>query len=284
MLLALLLPIVSACVSVTADPRALVYDTDGIRVQTLDCLAATQAATAFRPAPGPSQEPALDPDAIRVVTWNIHKESDAGWEAELAALARRNDVLLLQEVSLSLDVQRVLHDAGLRWILASSFIRDETDIGVLTAIRAMPIASCTQRADEPIARIPKSVVLTWLRIAGTANTLAVANVHAINFTPTLDAYGAQLDALAGVLARHDGPVVLGGDFNTWSEERLTLLREIAGRLELREVKFADDRRSTFLDQQVDFVFVRGVDVVATLVTATKASDHNPVEAVLRIAR
>ena len=282
--LLLLLPLLAACVSLSADPRALVYETDGVKVQSLNCVAAMQTAAAFRPAPNTNAGLALDPKAIRIVSWNIHKEADAGWEDALAAIAKRNDVLLLQEVSLSGDLQGVLRGAGLRWILASSFIRDETDIGVLTASRTVPIASCTQRADEPLARIPKSVVITWLRIAGTQQTLAVANVHAINFTLTLDTYRGQLDTLAGILALHTGPMVLGGDLNTWSEARLAVLREIAARLELREVTYTDDRRSVFLGQRVDHVFVRGLDVAATHVADTKASDHNPVEVVLRLSR
>lgn len=280
----LLLPLLAACVSLSADPRALVYEDDGIKVQSLNCIAAMQAAAAFRPAQKGSRDLALDPRAIRVVTWNIHKEADAGWSDELAGLAQRNDVLLLQEVSLTGELQDVLRGAGLRWILASSFIRDETDIGVLTASRTVPIASCTQRADEPLARIPKSVVITWLRVAGTQETLAVANVHAINFTLTLDAYRAQIDTLAGILALHAGPMILGGDLNTWSDARSALLREVAARLDLREVTYTDDRRSLFLGQRVDHLFVRGVEVATTRVSATKASDHNPVEVVLRLSR
>lgn len=280
----LLLPLLAACVSLSADPRALVYEADGIKVQSLNCIAAMQAAAAYRPAPKADHDLALDPGAIRVVTWNIHKEADAGWSDELAGLAQRNDVLLLQEVSLTGELQDVLRRAGLRWILASSFIRDETDIGVLTASRTVPIASCTQRADEPLARIPKSVVITWLRIAGTQETLAVANVHAINFTLTLDAYRAQIATLAGILALHSGPMILGGDLNTWSDARSGLLREVAARLDLREVTYTEDRRSLFLGQRVDHLFVRGVEVATTRVSATRASDHNPVEVVLRLSR
>jgi endonuclease/exonuclease/phosphatase (EEP) superfamily protein YafD len=282
-LLILLSPL-PACVSITTDPRALVFETDGIKVQSLNCIAATKTAAAFRPAPNANHDLALDPEAIRIVTWNIHKEDDIGWDDELAKLAQRNDVLLLQEVSLTAELQEVLRNAGQRWILASSFIRDETDIGVLTASRTVPVASCTQRTDEPLARIPKSAVVTWLRIAGRTQTLAIANVHAINFTPTLEAYGAQLDALAAILALHDGPMVLGGDLNTWSEARLALLRVVAARLGLREVIYAEDLRSRFLGQPVDQVFVRGLDVPNTRITVTKASDHNPVEMVLRVSR
>ena len=228
------------------------------------------------------EEIALDPDDIRIVSWNIHKQSDEGWSEELKRLAHGNDVLLLQEVSLSDEVQSVLEAAGLRWILASSFIQDETDIGVLTATRAAPFARCTQRTDEPLARIPKSAVVTWVRFAGTPQTLAIANIHAINFTLTLDAYRAQLEALTGVLASHRGPIVLGGDLNTWSEARTTLVREVTTRLRLVEVKYSEDRRSKFLGRVVDHVFVRDLEVISATASVVRSSDHNPLELVFRL--
>jgi endonuclease/exonuclease/phosphatase (EEP) superfamily protein YafD len=79
-------------------------------------------------------------------------------------------------------------------------------------------------------------------------------------------------------------MVLGGDLNTWSKARLSPLREVAARLGLREVTYPEDRRSRFLGQPVDHVFVRGLDVPNTRITVTKASDHNPVEMVLRLSR
>ena len=92
-------------------------------------------------------------------------------------------------------------------------IREDEDIGVLTATRVTPLAACTQRAVEPLLRIPKSAVVTWLPSASKAEALVVANVHAINFDLMLDAYQAQLEAVAAAIAGHHGPVILAGDFN-----------------------------------------------------------------------
>ena len=44
--------------------------------------------------------PALDPARIRVLTWNIHKQDDAGWDATSRASPRDHDIVLLQEVTL----------------------------------------------------------------------------------------------------------------------------------------------------------------------------------------
>ena len=268
--------------SLTVDPRALVYEPAGIRVQSLLCAAAAQAALAFNPGANARNADKLDPNAIRVLTWNVHKEDDPGWQEDLTRLAKANDVLLLQEVTLRDPVQEVLRLAGLRWTLASSFMYEDVDVGVLTATRTAPLASCTQRVVEPLLRIPKSAVITWLPIGGRPQTLAIANVHAINFTLTLDAYQAQLDALAEVLANHQGPIVLGGDFNTWSDGRVEVLREVAARLRLVEITYADDRRAVFIGHHVDHVFVRGLEVVASTVSPVTSSDHNPVEVVLRL--
>ena len=227
---------------------------------------------------------ALDPEAIRILTWNIHKQDDAGWEDDLGRFAQTADVLLLQEATLQDSLQEILRRAELRWIMASAFIYGSVDIGVLTATRMVPVAACTQRVQEPLLRIPKSAVITWLPLAGATQTLAVANVHAINFSLSLDAYRAQLDELAAVLAAHDGPVVLGGDLNTWSRDRAEVVRAIVARLGLVETTFAEDGRTRFLGNQVDHVYVRGVDVVAARAIAVTSSDHNPVEVVLQMAR
>lgn len=275
---------VTGCVSLTTDPRAVINEPEGLRIATLHCASALAAADAASTNAITRSTAAVDPTAIRMLIWNIHKGEDRGWEADLARLAQTNDLLLLQEVTLQDSMQAVLRDAGLRWILASSFIYREADVGVLTAARVAPVASCTQRITEPIARLPKSAVITWLPLAGTTATLAIANVHAINFTLSLDAYRAQLDALADVLSKHRGPVVLAGDFNTWSAARMTLLEAMALHLELRAVTFAEDRRSRFLGRPVDHVFVRELTVIASSAQPVTSSDHNPLEVVLRVAR
>jgi endonuclease/exonuclease/phosphatase (EEP) superfamily protein YafD len=277
------IPLLAACVTLTVDPRALIYESAGIRVQTLSCAAAAQTVRSAATAGGSGSNGVLDPNAIRILTWNIHKEGDAGWQEDLSQLARSNDVLLLQEVTLLDSLQDILRGTGLRWVMASSFIYGPADIGVLTATRSIPVANCTQRFVEPLIQLPKSAVITWLPLACTTQTLAVGNVHAINFSLSLGTYRAQLTALADALADHEGPIVIGGDLNTWSDDRAQVVREIAGRLGLVEVTYPEDGRTRFLGNQVDHILVRGLDVVASRTIAVTSSDHNPVEAVLRLA-
>lgn len=272
--------LLAGCVVLTQDPRALISGPGGIAVRTLPCPTAVEAARAW--APAAPAAPGLDPGAIRLLTWNLHKEADEGWAQDLARFAVGTDALLLQEVTLADPVRDILRDANLRWVMASSFIFRDVDIGVVTATRVPPVASCTQRAVEPLIRLPKSAVVSWLPLEGSAATLAVANLHAINFTLTLGEYRDQLAALADTLAGHGGPIVLAGDFNTWNDARLAALQNVVQRLRLTEVPLAEGR-SRFMGREVDHIFVRGLAVVSAAAIPVTSSDHNPVSAVLRLS-
>ena len=273
--------VVAGCVSITTKPRALLVRDDGsVQVQTLACPHEIERLLASKPTVAVA---GLDPGAIHVVSWNIHKQADAGWQRDLQRLSDRSDLVLLQESVLDPPLRGIIVAEGLRFVMASSFLASGTDIGVLTASRVTPVANCTQRFVEPLLRIPKSAVISWFPLAGEAQTLAVVNVHAINFSLLLGAYREQLDAIAEALTRHDGPLIVAGDLNTWTDARVEAVRELATRLHLTEVRFTPDRRSHFFGHDLDHIYVRGLTAVATSTTLVLSSDHNPVAATLRVA-
>ncbi|MEO8674427.1 MAG: endonuclease/exonuclease/phosphatase family protein [Casimicrobiaceae bacterium] len=274
--LAALIPLLSSCFTLTVDPRALVLQPDGgVRALTLACPPAAAGRREATPAES------LDPRSIRLVTWNIHKEGDAGWQKDLTALAEGNDLVLLQETGLQPVLREILGTADLRWVMASSFEYGGLDLGVLTASRVAPVASCTQRVVEPLLRLPKSAIISWFALAGDPRTLAVVNVHAINFSLSIEAYRAQFAGLGDALATHDGPIILAGDLNTWSAARRSVVDDVAARLGLTEVGFAEDKRTLFFGNQLDHILIRGLRVVTATVIEVKSSDHNPVSAVLQ---
>jgi endonuclease/exonuclease/phosphatase (EEP) superfamily protein YafD len=166
--------------------------------------------------------------------------------------------------------------------MASSFLFGDVDIGVLTATRTAPVASCTERTFEPLLRIPKSALVSWFALAGTSQTLAVVNIHAINFAVTLGAYRAQFVALSDALRPHAGPIVFAGDLNTWNDARGAAVREAAAALRLTEVVLPEDHRTRFFGRQVDHLLVRDLEVVAATAIPVTSSDHNPVLATLRL--
>ena len=271
---------VCGCVTLTTEPRAIVSGTgnDG-NVTTLPCDA---AVLRLQNAVADGSASALNGQVIHVLVWNIHKEVDPGWQPDLSGFAATNDVMLLQETALHPSLSAILHNAGLRWVMASSFIYDASDYGVLTASRIPPVASCTQRMLEPLLRIPKSTVIAWLPITGMSETLAIVNIHGINFDPLIDSYRDQLKAVAEVLDKHDGPIIFAGDFNTWSDARDIVVAETADRLGVTELPLRDDRRAVFFGHHLDHIFVRGLDVVKVTAIPVTSSDHNPLLITLRI--
>jgi endonuclease/exonuclease/phosphatase (EEP) superfamily protein YafD len=274
--------VLSGCVSVTAKPRALLLLDDGsVRVQTLSCpheiermLAAHRSTTGS----------GLDPHAIRLISWNIHKQADRGWQRDLHDFGERNDLVLLQESVLDPSLRSVIDAEGFRWVMASSFLEAGVDIGVLTASKIAPVANCTQRVVEPLLRIPKSAVISWFPLAGRRETLAVVNVHAINFSLSLRAFRAQFDAIGDALEHHEGPLIVAGDLNTWTDARAAAVRALARRLHLTEVRFATDQRSVFFGHELDHIYTRDLATVASFASAVTSSDHNPVTATLSVAR
>jgi len=271
----------SGCVTLTVQPRAVLLDSEGkAEVQSLAC---SGPAFVERRERGMARAEALDPSAIRLLTWNVHKQDDPGWDRDLAQFAKQNDVVLLQEAVLSQPLRHILEGDGLRWVMASSFIYSDIDIGVITASRKVPLTSCTQRAVEPLIRIPKSAVISWFRLDGRSDTLAVVNVHAINFAITLGAYQAQLEALADALADHPGPIVFAGDLNTWNQMRNEAVRDVARKLKLTEITYKDDKRTIFMGKQLDHILVRGLELVEGQAIEVTSSDHNPVRATFRVA-
>ena len=275
--IALVAAALAACVTVTREPRAVMLEHNGqIRVQRLTCPEGVVQARA-----SPQNGAGLDPAHIRLLTWNIHKEGDAGWQADLKRFAAQTDLLLLQEIVLNDEVRDVIEQAGLQWAMASSFIHSEIDIGVLTAARIAPLATCTERVVEPLLRIPKSAVVTWYALKGSRERLAVINMHSINFSLSLGAYRAQLAAVRDALATHDGPMIFAGDLNTWTAGRDAAVRETAVALGLTEVSFDEDRRKLFFGKQLDHIFTRGLLLSSSMAIPVLSSDHNPVQATLR---
>src|SRR5215470_11789280 len=207
----------AACVIVPQQQRAFVsVAPDNFSERNAVC--GDPAAITAMDDGGPSSS-ALDPAQFRVVSWNLHKQSDEGWRDELSLLGARSDILLLQEAGLTPELRDALGSAGYHWLMASSFAYTGVEYGVMIAARVRPSYFCTGRSVEPVIGIPKSFIVARFPVAGRRAPIEIATIHALNFMLELGPYEAQLDALGKVLAAHAGPVVLAGDFNTWSEAR-----------------------------------------------------------------
>src|SRR5262245_7086558 len=133
----------AGCVVVPERQHALVLDGDGNVAQV--SLRCDEAHAAL-----PGHEGSLDPRAIRLASWNVHKEADPGWQSDLGMLAAQADVLLLQETGISTEFRAVVEKAGFSWLLSGAFEYLGAEYGVLTATRIRPVQACALRAYEPL--------------------------------------------------------------------------------------------------------------------------------------
>lgn len=219
------------------------------------------------------QGDALAGDRIRLLVWNVHKGSDDEWIGDFRTMAADSDLVLLQEAHLHEEFTSGL--VGLpRWDLVQAWRWRRAPTGVLTASDATPLSVRALEAREPLLRTDKSALVTEYRLAGSTQSLLVANVHAINFTVDTRAFRAQLAAVAGLLAAHDGPAILSGDLNTWRDARRQIVQEFVAQLQLQEVAF-DGPRKQFGRFPLDHVYYRGLELLSAEVPAVGSSDHNP---------
>ena len=217
----------------------------------------------------------LSADDFRMLVWNIHKEEDVSWSKELKEFADQASIIALQEGHDSSSLQSYLQEENLNWKLAKAFSYNGKGAGVLTASVPKPTSECGFYAVEPLLRLPKSILVSSYSFTDRPEQLLVANVHMINFTFGVEAYKAQLTRLEKMVQEHEGPLVVAGDFNSWSNKRSGIVDSFATRLGLQAVEFSHDERSTVFNRPLDHVFARGLNVVTARAPVSTTSDHNP---------
>lgn len=217
-------------------------------------------------------------DHVRMVCWNVFKVVRGGALADIAALSAEADLMLLQEAVLHGAQPHALHlTSGLEWIMAETLghARRGITTGPKTGCRAPCIAISSLRSldQEPILGTVKASLLT--RYPTARGPLTVINVHAVNFVP-LPKFARQVAQVVELAATGKGPLVVGGDFNTWNPSRHRVLVEAMRGAGLERVQVAVPRRWRHFGQQLDHVFTRGLKVVeARPLAHIVSSDHIP---------
>ena len=119
--------------------------------------------------------------------------------------------------------------------------------------------------------------------------LLIVNIHCINFKIDLNEFKEQIRYVAGEVMAHDGPVIMAGDFNTWSKNRLEHLDMIVKELELVKITFSSKSNyvKTAFGNPLDHIFIskEKLEVVKgseDVIAAINSSDHKPLFVELRI--
>ena len=233
--------------------------------------------------PASQHKDGIDPDGFTVLSWNSHRGAHQDWHSDLASYGGAADIILLQEAAIGANRDARNDLLENHWLMATAFQLDEQDIGILSAARVSPEAYCVSREPEPLFRIPKVGLAALYPLSGTDAQLLVVNIHMVNFTFSADAVGHQFDALKDIIASHDGPVIIAGDFNTWSDSRKALIDSRMKDLHMAPVTFDPDNRVVFFNHTVDGIYYRGLEVTKSQSYRVESSDHNPLVVHFRLS-
>lgn len=222
----------------------------------------------------PVGEPLLSSSILRVMVWNIYKQQRSNWLSVLQGIGRNTQLVLLQEAQTTPELVKFATSHYLTADQVPAFIFPQHPSGVMTLSTAHSVYCCPLREREPLLRLAKSALVTVYPIQN-GQLLMVVNIHAVNFSLGIDVYSKQLCPIGKQILNHTGPVIMAGDFNAWSRQRMLALYKFAEQMGLREVKFVEDQRKRAFGRPLDFVFYRKMKVAGASVLVTEASDHNP---------
>ena len=223
----------------------------------------------------------LDSGDIRIVNWNIQKGGDPQWTTDLATFQGDPDLMVFQEAPLDSNALDVV-SADQYHSFSPGYRTSRALTGVMTVSAVKPLTQCNFVSVEPWLRSPKATVITEYGLTDTDQTLVVVNIHAMNFTFGAYDFRQQIRRALSALKNHAGPILLSGDFNTWSGKRSETLNEITDSLGLEKLDYDEDHRKRFLGQPLDHIYIRGLEVLEATTRKVRSSDHNPMSVHLRL--
>jgi len=224
----------------------------------------------------------LNTDKISVLNWNVYKGAGEHWEHDFRKLSQNQDIITMQEARFDERLHQMLDEQGFQWDLVSAFLYHKSKVGVMTASKIRPIDLCSIHSKEPFIRLPKTLLVSLYPLAGSSETLLVANIHGINFTFGTKIYEQQIQNLQNVLQQHDGPMIVAGDFNSWSDGRIHIIEQLEQSLSLEALEYQNHNRTKVFGKAIDHIFYRGLIPTDITTPQVVSSDHNPIIVSFRI--
>ena len=232
------------------------------------------------------------PASITIVNWNAQKGKSPQFASDLQLILEREqpDIVFLQEARVDLlEPEKMGGYFAEGW--SYPWPGGKT-VGVLTLSRVPPVRAerIPTKYRELGVTAPKVSLVAEYPLPNGEKLLSL-NVHLLNFEVwSTKKITHQLEDLKKIMAAHEGPIVMAGDFNTWNQKRLDLVKDITREVKLKEVtdfpegRTTGDTRSEWWnkalgvdkDLPLDRVFFTGFDPSAARVLDYESSDHWPI--------
>ncbi|MHC3994117.1 endonuclease/exonuclease/phosphatase family protein [Thiomicrolovo sp. ZZH C-3] len=224
------------------------------------------------------------PDTFSLLTWNIHKEMGRPpFDKTLQSLLATGtpELILFQEAVL--DTHTAEHFPGYNVSAAININLRHRQYGVLTAAKSPiheTVSLKTNRREMHIAT-RKSLLITTHPF-DDGSELVTVNLHAINFVSAA-VFIEEIDRLRIALQQRKGPMIVTGDFNTWSRKRMEYLERFARSIDLLPAACANGHHiKQRFSKPLDHLYYRGLTLLtAEAVDTGRVSDHNPILATFK---
>ncbi len=213
-----------------------------------------------------------------ILVWNIFKGKRQNWNSDFTKISKGIDLLLIQESSLNkknIPIYQNLKKHS--FIHATSFELFGSKNGNANAYKVLPIKHhfIRTKGREPIILSPKITLISYFKLKNNSKLLATANIHSLNFV-SASKHMSQLHQLYNKLKSHNGPLIVAGDFNTWTYEKKENLRNFVNSLSLKKVPLI--HKDIEHEEVVDFVFYRGLKIKSAKVyNEISSSDHKAIK-------
>ena len=221
--------------------------------------------------------------------WNAHKEGfDSPWKQEFKQLAKGMDFILLQESLTRVNFfltkyifpevyKEYAGVVGFSFYYLGKF-NGNINLSNYQSEKARVLHSPDR---EPVVNTAKPTLITRYRLAN-GKLLTLANIHAINFVDW-KTFSRQIIKTIKYLKDLDGPIIFGGDFNCWNQEKYDFMQNSLAAEGFTQVKLRHPERvKKVFDFPIDHIFTRDVEVVDADYLLNKTSDHTPMSLTIRL--
>jgi len=224
--------------------------------------------------------PKTEHDSFGFLCWNIQKRSlSAEFQREFSHLLKiyPSDLIALQEVKIP-HTGVPVHFEHFGHALSCNFIRNRHLFGVMT-LSKLPIVKrtlFTTRVREAGIATKKSALLSRHTLYN-GKSLALLNLHAINFVPHR-LFAKELERITELIESvEEESFIVAGDFNTWSPKRERSIEKVTERSGLIRLRPDNERDiKSILGMPLDHIYYRGLKPLLSTVIDTPVSDHNPI--------
>ncbi len=223
----------------------------------------------------------LQEDSITLLNWNVHKNNHHyKWLHDFANILHKyNPNLISFQEYQTMSRRSILDkDEDFGYGFFPNIAYKQQMYGLLTASKSKMynFHSLFSHDVEPIIKTPKVSFVSQHRMYN-GESLTVINVHMINFVK-INKYIAQLKQIEDVCLKDEGALILTGDFNTWSQKRMRLLRHMTEAAGLDIVTFEKEyHKKSFMAHPLDHIFYRGlIQRDSKILKEIKTSDHKPI--------